>query len=218
MIVSEIQTKVKRQFGDESGVQVTDADIIRWINEGQRHIVKTNEGLLEKIVTANSVVNQQTYSLPVDMLIMHSMSFQDIGVTSYTKLKAFSLNQFNEYVDGWDGSTYSPGTPSIYTIFAGNIIVFPIPLVSVANAFKIYYTRTPVDVVTNVDTPDLPLLYHDVLVKYCMQQAYETDANFQGVWFKSNEISTDTSVLRGRIDWKQEASYPTITVLYEDGY
>lgn len=218
MIVSEIQTKVKRQFGDESGVQITDADIIRWINEGQRHIVSTNEGLLEKIVTANSVVNQQNYTLPTDLLIMHSMSFQDLAVTSYTKLKAFSLNQFNEYVDGWDGSTYSPGTPSIYTIFAGNIIVFPIPLVSVANAFKIYYTRQPTDVVNNVDTPDLPLLYHDVLVKYCMQQAYETDANFQGVWFKSNEISTDTAVLRGRDSWKQEGNYPTITVLYEDGY
>lgn len=218
MIVSEILTKVKRQFGDESGVQVTDSDIIRWINESQRHIVTANEGLLEKVVTSPSQAGVGSYSLPLDLLIMHSMSFQDAGVLSYTKLKAFSLNQFNEYVDGWDGSTYSPGTPSIYTIFAGNIIVFPIPLVGAANAFKLYYTRAPTDVVNVTDTPDLPLLYHDVIVKYCMQQAYETDANFQGVWFKSNEISTETAVLRGRNDWKQEGNYPTITVLYEDGY
>lgn len=218
MIVSDILTRVKRQFGDESGVQVSDADIIRWINEAQRHIVSTNEALLEKIALKDSAVNQQSYPLPIDILILHSISFQDIGQVSYTKLKAFSINQFNEYVDGWDGSTFAPGTPSVFTVFAGQLLVFPIPLVSVANAFKIYYTRVPTDVVNNGDTPDLPLLYHDVIVKYCMQQAYETDANFQGVWFKNNEISTDISVLRGRDAWKAEASYPVMTILSEDAY
>ena len=218
MIVSDIQTRVKRQFGDESGVQIADADIIRWINEGQRHIVSTNEGLLEKTAVSSSQSNIQSYPLPIDILILQSVSYQDLNQLSYIKLKAFSMNQFNEYVDGWDGSTFAPGTPTIFTVFANQLLIFPIPTLSVPNAFKIFYTRTPTDVVGVTDTPDLPLLYHDVLVKYCMQQAYETDANFQGVWFKNNEIATDISTLRGRNDWKAQANYPVITVLSEDAY
>jgi hypothetical protein len=43
MLVSEIATRVRRQFGDDVGILITDADIIRWVNDAQREIaVKAN--------------------------------------------------------------------------------------------------------------------------------------------------------------------------------
>lgn len=216
MIVSDILTRVKRQFGDESGVQVTDDDILRWVNDGQRQIVMSNDGLLETTSTSNSVANQQSYSVPTNLLIFKSVSFKGTGQVSYVQLRGMSFNEFQKHIDSWDGDTTQTGTPVVYTLYAGNIIVYPIPDTSITSAFKIYYTRKPTDVVNSGDTPDLPLLYHETLVKYCLQQAYEMDEDWQAFTSKSTEVAADLSLLRGRDDWKQQDTYPTITVLTED--
>lgn len=216
MIVSDILTRVKRQFGDESGVQVTDADVIRWINDGQRQIVMSNEGLLETTTTSNSVADQQSYTLPSNLLIFKSASFKGTGQVSYVQLRGMSFNEFQKHIDSWDGDTTQVGTPVVYTIYAGNLILYPIPETSITSAIKIYYTRKPTDVDTSDDTPDLPTLYHETLVKYCLQQAYEMDEDWEASTSKSTELAADLSLLRGREDWKQQDTYPTITVLTED--
>jgi hypothetical protein len=38
--VGQIYDYVKRAFGDESGVQLTNADIVRWINDAQNEIAE----------------------------------------------------------------------------------------------------------------------------------------------------------------------------------
>lgn len=216
MIVSDIYTRVKRQFGDESGVQVTDSDIIRWINDGQRQIVMSNEGLLETTTTANSVASQSEYTLPTNLLLFKSVSFKGTGQVSYVQLRGMSFNEFQKHIDSWDGDTTEKGTPVVYTIYAGKLILYPMPETSITNALKIYYTRKPTDVDSSDDTPDLPLLYHETLVKYCLQQAYEMDEDWEASTSKSTELAADLSLLRGREDWKQQDTYPTITVLTED--
>lgn len=216
MIVSDIMTRVKRQFGDESGVQLTDDDIIRYINEGQSQIVMMNEGLLEKISTSSAVINLATYSLPVDILILRSVSYKSPDDVSYYRLKGLAYQQFNEYIDGWDGTAYGTSTPLVFTQFAGNLILFPTPDKNSVNGIKIFYNRSPVDVVTSTDTPDLPELYHDSLVKQCLQLAYEMDEDWDAAKTKADQLDSDISLLRGRDDWKAQDLYPTITVTAED--
>lgn len=218
MIVSDIYSRVKRQFGDESGVQVTDADILRWINSGQREIVMQNEGLLEKTALTNTVENQQEYDLPVDLLVLKFISLKYTGQNSFFKLKGYSATKFNEYVDGWSGTDFGTGTPVAYTLFSGKIILFPIPDTTISNAIKIYYNRKPVDVTGSLDTPDLPEIYHESLVKYCLQQAYEMDEDWDASQLKGSAVDADISLLRGREEWKEQERYPVITVLAEDDY
>lgn len=216
MIVSDIYTKVKRQFGDESGVQLTDDDILRYINEGQRQIVMQNEGLLEKISTSNSVKDQASYTIPTDLLILRSVSYKSSSDLSYYPLKGLAYQQFNEYIDGWDGTTYGTATPYVFTQFAGNIILFPTPDSSVTNGIKIFYNRTPVDVTSTSDTPDLPLLYHDALVKQCLALAYEMDEDWDAAQVKAKQLDEDVALLRGREEWKQQERYPMITPTADD--
>lgn len=216
MIVSDIYNRVKRQFGDESGVQVTDTDLLRWINDGQRQIVMSNEGLLETTTTANTVADQAEYTLPTNLLLFKSVSYKGTGQVSYSQLRGMSFNAFQQHIDSWDGDTTEVGVPVVYTIYAGKIILYPIPEDSITNALKIYYTRRPTDVTASGDTPDLPILYHETLVKYCLQQAYEMDEDWEASTAKSTELAADLSLLRGREDWKQQDVYPTITVLTED--
>jgi len=208
--VSDIQTRVKRQFGDESGVQVTDADILRWINDGMRQIVQNNEGLLEKSATTNLVASQQDYTLPIDLLILTLISCKVTGESSYTPLRHFSFTDFNVKIDGWDEATGSIARPELYTIYENEIKLFPIPDSSVTSGLKIYYKRIPTDVTLTTETPELPTLYHEALVKYCLAQAYEMDEDFSASTQKLNEMNTDLVNLRGRDDWKVQDSYPVV--------
>src|ERR1041385_4536998 len=99
MNVSDVMTRIKRQFGDESQVQVTDSDIIRWINDGQRQIVMNNEGLLEQVAYTSTVINQQDYTLPVDLLIMRTVHLKDPNSASYFNLKYYTFTEFDQLVD-----------------------------------------------------------------------------------------------------------------------
>lgn len=216
MLVSDIITRVKRQFGDESGVQLTDEDIIRYINEGQRQIVMQNEGLLETVALTSAVANQQEYTIPANALIVRSISYKGPDDSAYYKLKGMSMPQLDEYMDGWSGNPDLTGTPIVYTIFGPSIIMFPIPDRSQTNAIKIFFNRIPVDIVSGPDTPDLPLLYHDALTKQCLQLAYELDEDWEAASAKATQLDADVAILRGREDWKQQDTYPMITIRYED--
>lgn len=216
MKVSDIITRVQRTFGDEAGVQLTTDDIIRFINDGVREILYKNESLLQKTTTANSVANQKNYSLPTDILILRGITWKDTGQSSYHALKGLRLNEFNEYIDGWDGTDYGSSVPLVYMIFEDLITVFPTPSVSTAAAMKLYYQRSPVDVALSSDTPDIPSIYHEILVKYCLQQAYEMDEDVEAVALKQKDIMESVNFLRGRSEWTPEETYPTITVRAED--
>jgi len=162
------------------------------------------------------VAKQQEYALPDDTLILKFVQFKDQGQQSYFLMKALSIVEFNRFVDGWDGTTFHSGTPTTYTVYAGNLLLFPIPDFSVTDAIKIYYTRKPTNVVLTTDTPDLPSLYHKALEEHCVYEAYELDENWEAAQVKLQKRDNDVALLRGRIDWKQQEVYPTISVLPED--
>jgi len=216
MNVGEIKTRVKRAFGDESGVQIDDTDLIRYINDAQMEIAKENEGLFEASAVSASVAGQAEYSLPVDTLIFRSLSYKAPGEVAYTQLKGYSINEFNEYIGSWDGNTSRNGTPICYMIFANKITLFFPPDHNLAAAMKIYYNRKPILVASDVDIPELPEVYHPTIVRMCLAYAYEMDEDWDAVGAKGQQIAGDLRVLRGRDDWKEEATYPTITVLAED--
>lgn len=215
MNVQQIQEYIKRQFGDESGVQVTDDDIIRWINAAQKQIVLQNESLLEVTSTTDTVTSQQAYDLPVDLLKLRGIQYRLATDQPYYRLKGYSLAEFNELIDGWDGVTDNRD-PSCYTIYASEILLFPVPATDVVAALKIYYNRTPVEVTVPADTPELPLLYHDTIIKFCLQQAYEMDEDWDAVGNKAQEVDREINLLRGRDDWKIQEFYPMITIRIED--
>ncbi len=73
MIVSDVITRVRRTFGDEAAVQVTDDDIIRWINDAQIEVIKHNEGALQKSDLLDLVANQSTYTMPTDLMILQTL-------------------------------------------------------------------------------------------------------------------------------------------------
>lgn len=129
LTLADVRTRVYRIFGDEANVQLTDEDITRWVNDAQRHIVMNNELLLKTTATANTVAGTDTYSLPSDLHQLITVHYKrSTGDPSYYKLKGLTLQQFDETIDGWDGTLFGSSWSQVYfKDDADSIILFPRP-------------------------------------------------------------------------------------------
>lgn len=215
-LVSDVLTRVRRTFGDESSAQITQADVIRWINDAQREAVMQNEGLLQKVGYVASVAGTQEYTLPSDLFTLSHLYFRENATAAYYILKWMSLKDFSEYVDGWDGSTLQ-SVPLIYTQQEdGKFVVFPKPQASVANGFKLIYSRYATDVVDTTSTIDLPPYLTTYVVNYCLMQAYELDEDWESAEKKQQQVQGDLDFNNNRKFWFGRDAYPTINVGYAD--
>lgn len=216
MIVSDVITRIRRKFGDEAAVQVQDADVIRWINDGQIEIVKRNDGALQKTAFVNLVANQSSYTLPTDLLLLRTLRYIYSDMTSYRFLKYVNMQQLDDVMDGWDGTTYTAGSPTMFTMFEGKALLFPTPDRSNTNGLKVLYNQKPTDVVTTSDALGLPLIYHNTIEQYCMWQASLLDEDHEPALMYRSAFIDDISLLQDDETRDATATYPTITVLADD--
>lgn len=216
MIVSDVITRVRRTFGDAAAVQVDDADIIRWINDAQIAIITRNDGPLQKTGLIDLVANQSSYSLPTDLLILRALRYKFPDMQSFGNLRYYSIQQFDESIDGWDGTGFSAGHPNFFTVFEDKVTLFPTPDTAVVGGLKVLYNQKPTDVDDAADALSLPLLYHNAVVKYCMWQASLLDEDHDPALMYAADFKEDVDVLKGRETQDSSAVYPTITVLEFD--
>ena len=218
MNLGDVKTRVKRQFGDDAGIQIQDADIVRWVNDAQREIANQNDDLLQVTAQTLVVANQATYTLPTDYRLLKRIQFNGLH------MKGMSQQDFDEYIDGLssNAANYSQGDPIVYNIWKGQFTVFPTPAQSstVSNGsptnFTIYYLRNTVDVVNDTDNLEFPNGYHNHIVEYCLSMAYELDENWGAAQQKQAQFNKGVAGLKERDNWPVREKYPTVTVLAED--
>lgn len=216
MNVQDVVTRVRRKFGDEAAVQVSNDDVIRWINDGQVEIVKRNDGALQKSDVVNLVANQSQYTLPADLLILRTLRYKFADMQSFTRLKYQSMQQFDETMDGWDGTLVTADHPQYFTMFEGKAILFPTPGQSMTGGLKALYNQKPTDVVNLMDSLALPLIYHNTIEKYCMWQASLMDEDHEPAQAYRGDFQSDMDMLQTRESQEATATYPTITILDYD--
>ncbi|MGS2592245.1 phage adaptor protein [Streptomyces hebeiensis] len=214
MNVEDVVTRVKRIFGDEAGVQITDLDIIRWINDAQNEIVTSNEGLMETTGSADLIKDQREYDLPPNLSVLRGLK------ASGLRVKGLSFAEFNEYLDGFssDNSVFSYGAsvPEVFMVWEGKLTIFPKPSATVTNGLSIYYIRYPNSVGNLADGLTIPLKYHNSVVDFCLKQAYELDEDYQKASFKKGQFDETMMKLNDNNKWTSQEYYPRITTLPED--
>lgn len=213
MNVQDIVTRVRRNFGDEAAVQLTDDDIIRWINDGQIEIVKNNQAALQKTDLIDLVAGTSQYVLPADLLLLRSLRYQYPDMLSFKAIIYKNMQEFDATIDGWDGSAYSTGHPSFFTMYEGKAILFPTPDTSVTDGLKVLYNQKPADVSSLVDSLSLPLIYHNTIYRFCMWQASLLDEDHEVGIMYQNTFQDDMGKLNGRENADPTEHYPTVTVL-----
>jgi len=166
--LSDVFTYVKRQFSDESGVQVTDTDITRWVNQAQTEIVNKNP-MIQAVATQPAVANQQTYSIPPDMIQLESVMYDGniLEPQSFEGIRS---------ILGVDNNT--KGFPMYWYTWANHIYLWPIP--TDTKNVSVNYSRMPNTVALSSDLLGVPDRYYDRVCEYVMSKAYELDEDWQG--------------------------------------
>lgn len=213
--VGDVKNRVKRQFGDESGVQVTDADIFRWVADAVRNVILNSEEVFQVATTMDIITGQQDYPLSEDVLAIKGITCKTADSTAYFELRGYELDQFNSYIDGWDGNFFGEGRPTIYTVFEKKLKLFPIPDADATAGIKLYYTSYLTEITDDAFSIELPNIYFNAVVNYCLQQAYELDEDWIAAEIKMSQIQADLHKARGKVSQQQE-TYKTITILDDD--
>lgn len=206
-LVSEVITAVQRQFGDESGVQLENADIIRWINDAQDVIVAKNKVLKAKSSTP-AVIGQGSYTFPSDNIHqIESIHYNGYRVPNMTFAEA------EEHLFNNDPQAITVGDPVLWYEWAGTFTFWPAP--SAANNIDLYYTQRPAPVTSSASVLSVPDKYYQDVVSYCMKQAYEMDEDMQNSQAKGQQFAESLNEKSEEEHTAQNMTYSTITV-YDD--
>lgn len=207
-VASDLITYVKRQFGDESGVQVTDQDIIRWINAGQDEIFRRNKPI-KAVATANLTSGTSAYTFPADVLFVQSLRVDGLPIP------VRSFEEAEEYALANDPKGTATGDPEFWYEFGGTFNFYPKPSKTIANGIAIYFVKAPTRVVNTTDILAIPDTYYNRLVEFVMSQVYELDENLEASQLKTNQF---LSGIQDQVDEDSTIDnvYPRITILVED--
>lgn len=209
--VNDVIIAVKRQFGDESGQQITDSDISAWVSDAQREIVINNPEVNQAVVQFSVVAGQSTYpvlSNVPDMLVIHSLHFDGQLLENMSFVKA------QEYIIR-SKDTSSSSTPQFWYEWAGVINFWPKPSTALTNGVTIFYSKAPAEITSTGVVLSVPDSYFKSVVDFCMTQAYEMDDNAQMAQAKATQFETSMQKQANR-QRSQDNYYPTITLLPGD--
>lgn len=162
----DVVTWVQRQFGDESGVQITQSDITRWTNQAQMEIVNKNPVIQATAITA-AIVGTQTYSIPPDMIQIESVMFDG---------NILQPNNFEGIREQLGVDNALSGIPTYWYMWANQIYLWPIP--NVVKNISVNYSKQPVAVVGLGDLLGLPNRYFDRICEYVLSKCYELDEDW----------------------------------------
>lgn len=206
---SDVARVVKRQFGDEAGVQITNSDILDWINEAQRRIANKNKVIKARAVT-NVIKGQSEYELP-------SMDINQItGISINGKfLRAIEFPSAVETVIAADPGKGTSGEPECWYEYGGKITLWPVPDEDLPDSLRVYYVKNPSEVHSLTDTLSLPDKYFDKVVDLVLASAYELDENFAAASYKEAQVRDDLDEINTEEYTSSHMTYPTITT-YEE--
>lgn len=162
--LSDVWTFAKRQFGDESAVQITESDITRFVNQACMEIVSKNK-ILRASVETLTFANQDTYDKPDDCLQITSIKCDG------KLLQGIGFDDF-QTKDGLEDVTY-------WTQYGDKFMLGAAPTVDEL-AILVFYIPEPYSVNNPTDTLPIPDRYFDRVCEYVMSKLYELDEDWQG--------------------------------------
>ena len=200
----DVHDYVTRVFGDESGVQLTNADVIRWINDAQLSISDTNHVLPAK-ATMNVVAGTATYDLSaitprIDEIASLLLDGRRVG--------NIPVAQAEESISLADPEGTETGAPQFWYTWAGEVTFWPVP--GQNYTMTIRYLAVPNEISSLEDTLSLPDDCFTDIVNYVLVKAYEMDENTELMAAKAQELAQSLAE-RG----EKERSAQTMT--YEKG-
>lgn len=206
---ADVASAVKRQFGDESGVELTDSDIARWIDDAQREILLNNPDVNAAMAQINVVAGQTAY--PVASNISDIFAIQSVHYDG-EYIQNMSFIEAQQYIMRKDTGQ---GPPSLWFERSGVINLYPKPADSLNAGLSVFYSRKPLPVSQENDPLTVPDTFYKSVVDFCMTQAYMMDENPQLAQVTESNFNNGLVLRANRTDTNRN-TYPTITYMPED--
>lgn len=201
----DVVQRVKTQFGDNSGAQLTDAAIFRWINDGQQEIVNNNPILKDAKLT-NVVAGQAEYTFPTD-----KVQYIEALYVDGRPIRNLSPQGFREFILTDDPARDATSDyPDVWYERAGVITLYPKPQKSYTNGLKLEYVKMPDEVNSTSDPLSIPDRYLNELVNYCMMQALEYDENYAAAQAKFSQFREGLDRHNLKENISQSDLYPSV--------
>lgn len=207
MNLAEIKTAVKRQFGDESGAQITEADITRWANDAVRDIVRKVELTNQHQETA-AVGGDGSYELPSNFMYIARVTYNNRLIRE-KKMQDLDLESNN--IDGT-----SSGEPVSYYIWNSTLYLYPAPASSGTGNLDIWYVSQPTTLADDNAIPEIPAYMHEDIVRYCLARAKELDEDWQAAQMLDSDYEARIMQARYEKSAQPTDSYPSVRILPGD--
>lgn len=208
MLVSDIQTRVKNIFGDTAQAQINDAMILDWINDGQVDICRKAE-CLEAAFTTNIVAGTDQYAYPADFIKEQRLLVNGIKLCRLT-MQAIDVLFPDRLAAPIQGNSL------YYFHWQRKLNLYPIPGSAITNGLVMWYIRTAALLTAPGNTPEIPTIFHEDLVRFCLWHAWEQDQEW-GAAAKAQQ-DYDTRLLKTIYDTQIEDSetYPAVQLVAGD--
>jgi hypothetical protein len=202
---TDVADRIRGQFGDVSGAQVSDATILRWINDGQREIVNSNP-ILRDVKITDLVAGQTDYTFPSDKVLV----IEAIYISGYP-ITSISSQEAREYVMTHDPEgNVTADRPEVWWERAGVITFYPKPTSTITNGFKLEYIKVPTSITAFSQTLAVPDRYFNELVNYVTAQALEMDENYDAAALKERQFRNGLNRLNQQDNISQYDLYPSV--------
>jgi hypothetical protein len=204
--VQEVKDHVSRQFGDDSGSQILDADFYRWVNEGQLEIYRRTESSIQAPPALNSVVGQSEYTLPTGFLKAISVAFNG-RILAKTSRKLLDLKYPQR-------SAQPNSTPQFWAVDTGELLLFPPPDTVAAITLEWHGRPTPVDALA--DTLEVSDTYFTTLCRFCLAMAFQLDGDLGSYNTLMGEVNARLGLDYHDAKDPYDDYYPFVTYISEE--
>jgi hypothetical protein len=206
--LGELQIFAKRQFGDESGVQITDVDITRWVNMGCVEIVSKNK-ILQATASVMGTIDQGAYELGAiaqDMIAIEDVSYGGVSLEQND----------NSGIKKLLGTTAAEGgAPMYWYTWANSLKLWPVP--RTAELLSIDYIKVPPKVSGAGDLLPLPDIYYERIVNFVLAKAYELDEDSTSSANQRRLFEDKLTEMTG-VDETRAGTFPVVRDDFEGGY
>ncbi len=181
MTGQEVIDNVRSELLEASAAFWTDGELLRWLNDGERDFVNKVRGI-DKISTVNTVAGRATYPLPASFLSSKAVFYNDIledNTDQWRRLDPTTLEKLaQENPDFMSDDESKRDVPRVYTIFANELHVVPVPKDS-GKQIKMFHKGKAVPLTALSQSLNIDDSLADGLKAYILQQAWAKEKEFQ---------------------------------------
>lgn len=210
---AKLASEVKSQFGDTGNVQINDALILTWINNGLREVTKSNPWN-EQVLTTNLLADQAIYDLNTLMANARVQNFSAVVVDN-RKLDVIPWAEYQSKIMSQTMPEGADRAPLLASEYGGKLTLWPSPGESIVDGIVIYYLAWPADLVSLGDQLTVPDRFYNALVAYVFAKALELDENFEASQVIMEQHNQALAAEFQRDKMNPTDYYPSIT--YDDG-